>query len=93
MKRSTLHIVFTNLKKEKEKDWVSINIFESFLEKLDKGKEYVSIKNLIQVDNLDQTFKVFKKGVFDKNIYTLTDISDILELLLKRESLKLERIY
>jgi len=87
---SILHTVFTNLKKELKKDCTFTSIFRSFLEKLNKGKEYVLIDDSIQVNNPDQIFKVFEGGAFDKDIHILADTSDILELLLRKKSLKLE---
>ncbi len=50
---SALHTVFAEIKRRKDKDWAPTNIFGSFLEKLSKGKEYVPVKDLSQVDNSD----------------------------------------
>ncbi len=44
------------------------SIFESFLEKLSKEKEYILIENLIQIEYLNQIFKVFKEA-FDEDIH------------------------
>ncbi len=88
---SISHTVFTNLKKAEEKDWVSTSIFESFLGKLNKGKGYVSVEDPIQVENLNQIFKVFKDA-FDKNIHTLANTSDILGSLSGRESFEVKRV-
>jgi len=93
VKKSAFYIAFNNLKRSLEKDQVFINIFKSFLRKLDKGKRYISVENLTKINNPNQIFKVFKEGAFVKNIYILADTSDILGLLLERESLKLERVY
>ncbi len=87
---NTLYTIFANFKKKEKKDWAFTSIFKSFLGKLNKSKEYVSIEDLIQVGNSDQTFKVFKKGAFDKKVHTLEDISNILGLLSERESLELK---
>jgi len=83
-------MIFTNLKKKKEKDRVLTSIFRSFLKKLSKDKEYILVEDLIKVENPDQTFKVFERGAFDEEIYMLEGISDILGSLFKRESLELE---
>jgi len=74
-------VILANIKKREDKDWASTSIFRSFLEKLEKGKEYISVKDPTYVDNPDQTFKVFEEDVFDKEIHTLADTSDILESL------------
>ncbi len=47
------------------------------------------VKNLTQVDNLDQTFKVFEGEAFDEKIHSLEDTLDILGLLSGRESSEL----
>ncbi len=44
MNGSISHIIFVNLKKEKEKDRALMSIFKSFLGKLGKGKGYVPIE-------------------------------------------------
>jgi len=70
--------------------WAPISIFESFIRKLSKRKGYVSIEDSAQVNNLDQTFKVFEGEAFDKKVHTLTDTSNILDSLFRRKSPKLE---
>jgi len=87
---STLYTIFVNLKKEEEKDRAFISIFESFIRKLNKGKGYQLIEDLAQIDNSDQTFKVFEENAFDEEVYTLSNTSDILKSLSERESLELE---
>ena len=89
---SAPHIVFAEIKRREEKEWASGSIFSSFLEKLGKGKGYVPVEDLTQVDNLNQTFKVFEGKAFDKEIHTFADTSDILGLLSGRESPELERV-
>jgi len=86
---STLHIVLANLKKKEEKDQASTSIFSSFLEKLNKEKGYIPVKDLIQVDDPDQTFKVFEEKAFDEEIHILENTSDILGSLSGRESSEL----
>ncbi len=84
------HTVLAKLKQKEEKDWVSTSIFGSFLGKLgEKGKGYVSVDDPTQVDNLDQTFKVFERRAFDEEIHSLGDTLDILGLLSGRENPKL----
>jgi len=56
------------------------------LEKLSKGKGYVLVEDPTQVDNPDQTFKIFEREAFDEKIHTLADTSDILGSLFRRES-------
>ena len=90
--RSAPHIVFAEIKRKEEKDWAPTSIFDSFLEKLSKGKRYVPVKDPTQVDNPDQMFKIFEGGAFDEKIHTLADTSDILGSLLGRGSLELERV-
>ena len=64
-------MVLTELKRKEEKDQAPTSIFGSFLGKLGgKGKGYIPVENPTQVDNLDQTFKVFEGGVFDEK-YTV----------------------
>ncbi len=87
---NTPYTVLANLKKKEEKDWTSTSIFGSFLGKLGKGKGYILVENLTQVDNPNQTFKVFKERAFDKKIHTLLDTSNILGSSSGRENLKLE---
>ncbi len=90
---SAPHTVLAELKRKEEKDWASTSIFGSFLEKLDgKGKGYVLVEDLTQVDNSDQTFKVFERKAFDEKIHTLSDTSDILGSLSGRESPELTRV-
>jgi len=48
------------------------------------------IEDSAQVNNLDQTFKVFEGEAFDKKVHTLTDTSNILDSLFGRKSPKLE---
>ncbi len=43
--------IYINFEKKEEKDWASTSIFESFLEKLEKGKGYILVKDLTQVNN------------------------------------------
>ena len=81
-----------NFKKRKEKDRAFTSIFRSFLEKLNKSKEYIPVEDLTQVNNPDQTFKVFEEEVFDKKVYTLEDTSDILSSLSEKKSFKLEQV-
>jgi len=85
-------MVLISIKKREEKDQASTSILRCFLRKLEKSKGYILIKDSKKVKNLDQTFKVFKGGVFDEKIHTLADISDILRSLSERESLKLEYV-
>ncbi len=87
---STSHTVLTSIKKREEKDWASTSLFGSFLEKLEKDKGYVSVKNPTQVDNPNQTFKIFEGKAFNEKIYILADISNILGSLSGRESSELE---
>jgi len=77
------------IKIREEKKRLSASIFGSFLGKLGKSKGYVPVENPTQVDNPDQTFKIFKGRTFDEKIHTLADISDILGSLSGRESSKL----
>ncbi len=92
-KGSASHTILTELKRKKEKDWAPTSIFESFLGKLGgKDKGYILIKNLTQVDNPDQIFKVFEGGAFDEEIHSLGDTSDILGSLLGRESPELTQM-
>ncbi len=90
VKESILYIIFANFKKEEKKDKIPISIFGSFIRKLSKEKGYVLVKSLKEVKNPDQTFKVFKGKVFNKDIHILTNISDILNSLSRKESPKLE---
>ncbi len=47
-------MILAKLKRKKEKDQASTSIFRSFLGKLGgKGKEYVPVEDLTQVDNPD----------------------------------------
>jgi len=86
-------MILAKLKRKKEKDQASTSIFRSFLGKLGgKGKGYVPVEDLIQVDNPDQTFKVFEREAFDEKIHTLGDTSDILGSLSGRESPELTRV-
>ncbi len=87
---STPHIILANLKKREEKERAFISNFKSFLGKLSKDKGYVLVEDLAQIDNPDQIFKVFEKEVFDEEIHTLADTSNILGLLSNRESPELE---
>ena len=81
------HTVLAKLKQKEEKDRAFTSIFGSFLGKLDgKGKGYVLVKDPTQVNNPDQTFKVFEGEAFDEKIHSLGDTSDILGLLSGRES-------
>ena len=89
-KENASHTVFTKIKRREEKKRVPASIFSSFLEKLSKGKGYVPVEDLSQVDNSDQTFKVFKGKAFDEEIYTLANTFDILGSLIDRNSLELE---
>ena len=92
-KRSAPHTVLAELKRKEEKDRASTSIFESFLGKLgEKGKGYVPVEDPTQVDNPDQTFKVFEGGAFDEEIHSLGNTSDILGSLSERESLELTRV-
>ena len=69
------------------------SIFKSFLGKLgEKGKGYVPVEDLTQVDNPNQTFKVFEEKAFDEKIHSLGDISDILGSLSGRKSPELTRV-
>ncbi len=87
---STSHIVLAEIKRKEEKEWAPISIFGSFLEKLSKDKGYVLVEDLSQINNSDQTFKVFEGKAFDEEIHTLADTSDILGSLSDRESQELE---
>ncbi len=89
---SAPHIVLAELKRKEGKDWALTSIFGSFLEKLGKSKGYVPVENPTQVENLDQTFKVFEGGAFDEEIHSLRDTSDILGSLSGRESPELIRV-
>ncbi len=89
-KGSISHTVLVNIKKREKKDRASTSILESFLGKLGKGKGYVSVKNATQVDDSNQTFKVFERSIFDEEVHTLEDISDILGSLSERKSFELE---
>jgi len=62
------------------------SIFGSFLRKLSKGKGYIPVKDSIQVDNSDQTFKVFEEKDFDEEIHTLANTLDILGSLSERKA-------
>ncbi len=84
--RSTPHAVLTEINQRENKDWAPTSLFGSFIGRLSKGKGYTQVNDPSKVDNLDQTFKVFKGGAFDEEIHTLEDISDILGLLLERKS-------
>ena len=88
--RSILHMIFTNFKKKGEKDRAFTNIFRSFVKKLEKGKGYIPVEKSEKVKNPNQIFKVFKERVFNEKVHILTDTSNILESLSKRESLELE---
>ncbi len=88
-KGSASHTVLASIKRNEEKERASISIFGSFLEKLSKSKRYVSVENPTQVDDSDQTFKVFEEKAFDEEIHTLTDIASILGSLSGRESSEL----
>ena len=46
-------IWLAEIKKREEKERAPTSIFGSFLEKLGKGKGYISVEDLIQVNNLD----------------------------------------
>jgi len=93
VKESVSHTVLAEIKRRKEKERASMSIFDSFLGKLDgKGKGYVPVEDLTQVDNPDQTFKVFEGGAFDEEIHSLGDTSDILRSLSGRESPELIRV-
>ncbi len=92
VKGSTLYTVFVNIKKREEKERAPISIFENFLEKLEKGKKYVFVKNSTQVNNPDQIFKIFKRDAFNEKIHTLEDTSNILGSLSGRKSLELEQV-
>src|SRR6266542_1405282 len=63
--RSASHTVLTEIKRREEKEQAPTSILSSFLGKLSKGKGYVPVEDPTQVDNLDQTFKVFRGRVFD----------------------------
>ncbi len=89
---STPHTVLTEIRRRKGKERTSTSLFESFIRRISKGKEYASVDDSSKVDNPDQTFKVFEGGAFDKEIHTLEDTSDILGLLSKRESPELTRV-
>ena len=78
---SASYTVFAEIKRREEKERASTSIFDSFLEKLSKGKGYVPIEDPSQIDNPDQTFKVFGGKAFDKEIHILVDTSDILRSL------------
>ncbi len=92
-KENAPYTVLAELKRKGEKDWASTSIFGSFLGKLGgKGKGYVPVEDPTQVDNSDQTFKVFEGGVFDEEIHSLGDTSDILRSLSGRESPELTRV-
>ena len=82
-------MILAKIKKRKEKDRAFTSIFGSFLEKLGKGKGYIPVEDPIQVNNPNQTFKVFEGGAFDEKIHTLSDTSNILGSLSGRESLEL----
>ena len=86
---STPHAVLTEIKRREGKERTSTSLFGSFIRRLSKGKGYVQVDDPTQVENPDQTFKVFEGGAFDEEIHTLEDTSDILGLLLRRESPKL----
>src|SRR6266540_2819097 len=91
-KRSTPHAVLTEIKRREGKERVPTSLFGSFIRRISKGKGYAQVNDLSKVDNLDQTFKVFEGGAFDKEIHTLEDTSNILRSLSGRESLELTRV-
>ena len=65
-KRSTLYTVLVNIKKREKKDWAPTSILESFLEKLKRSKGYVPVEDPVQVNNPNQIFKVFERGIIDE---------------------------
>ncbi len=71
---------------------MSTSIFGSFLEKLSKSKGYVPVEDLTQVNDPDQTFKVFEEKAFDEKIHTLSDTSSILGSSSGRENLELAQV-
>ena len=81
---SVSYIVLAEIKKKEEKDRAFTSIFDSFLGKLGKGKGYIPVEDPTQVDNSDQTFKIFEGEAFDEKIHSLGDTLDILGPLLIR---------
>ena len=87
------HTILAEIKRKEEKERAPTSIFGSFLGKLGgKGKGYVLVEDPIQVDNPDQTFKVFEGEAFDEKIHSLGDTSDILGSLSGRESSELTQV-
>jgi len=91
-KENILYMILAGLKKKEDKDWAFTSIFESFLGKLSKSKRYIPVKDLTEVENLNQTFKVFEGRAFNEKIHILEDTLDILGSLSKRENSELERV-
>jgi len=89
---SASYTVLAEIKRREDKNRAPTSIFESFIERLSKGKGYVLIDDSSKVNNLDQTFKVFERGAFNEEIHSLGDISDILGSLSGRESSELTRV-
>src|SRR6266498_2845883 len=89
---STPHAILTEIKRRDNKDRAPTRLFESFIERISKGKGYAQVDDPSKVDNPDQTFKVFEGGAFDEEIHTLEDTSDILGSLSGRESPELTRV-
>src|SRR6266542_1737317 len=89
---STPHAILTEIKRRDNKERAPTSLFGSFIGRISKGKGYAQVDDPSKVDNPDQTFKVFEGGVFDEEIHTLENTSDILGSLSGRESPELTRV-
>ncbi len=90
MKKNASHLVLAEFKKKFNSDRKVEGTFISFLDKLiKKKKEYITISNSEEVNNLKKIFKVFDTvSIFIDNSEEKLFTSSILEDLNKSEELK-----